>query len=61
MAPPISVDPAALARIGNTVGGEGEAIVAAVGSLDAALSGAGAMFGHDGSRVWWVRPWVRRC
>lgn len=47
MAPPISVDPTALAGIGTTVGGEGDAIAAAVGALDAALSGSDAMFGHD--------------
>lgn len=41
------MDPAALATIGTTVGGEGDAIAAALGSLDASLSGAGAMFGHD--------------
>jgi uncharacterized membrane protein YgcG len=43
----MSVDPSALSATGGTVGGEGDAIAAAVGSLDSALSGAGAMFGHD--------------
>ncbi|MEU0495670.1 hypothetical protein [Mycobacterium sp. NPDC006124] len=47
MTAPISVDPSALAAIGSTVGGDGDATAAAVGALDAGLSGAGAMFGHD--------------
>ncbi|KQY04348.1 hypothetical protein ASD37_20685 [Mycobacterium sp. Root135] len=47
MAPPITVDPTALAAIGTTVAGEGDAVAAAVGSLDSSLSGAGALFGHD--------------
>lgn len=41
------MDPAALAAIGTSVAGEGDAIAAAVGSLDSSLSGAGALFGHD--------------
>ena len=36
-----------MAAIGTTVAGEGDAIAAAVGSLDSSLSGAGALFGHD--------------
>jgi hypothetical protein len=44
---PLSVDPTALAATGVTVGGEGDAVATAIGALDAALSGAGAMFGHD--------------
>lgn len=47
MTAPLSVDPTALAVAGSTVGGEGDTIATAVGTLDAALSGAGAMFGHD--------------
>lgn len=41
------MDPSALAAIGSTVAGDGDATAAAVGVLDAGLSGAGAMFGHD--------------
>jgi hypothetical protein len=44
---PISVDPSALAATGGTIGGEGDGVAAAVGALESALSGAGAMFGHD--------------
>ena len=47
MTAPLAVDPSALAGIGGTVGGDGESVAAAVGSLSSALSGAGAMFGHD--------------
>lgn len=36
-----------MAGIGTTVAEEGDAIAAAVGSLDSSLSGAGALFGHD--------------
>lgn len=45
------MDPAALAGIGTTVAGEGDAIATAVGSLDSSLSGAGALFGHDAAGV----------
>ena len=51
MTAPISVDPSALASIGTTVGGEGDGISAAIGSIDSGLSGARAMFGHDAAGV----------
>lgn len=51
MTAPISVDPSALAATGVTVAGDGDGISAAIGSLDSALSGAGAMFGHDAAGV----------
>ena len=47
MTAPLAVDPPALAATGGTVSGDGDSIAAAVGSLSSALSGAGALFGHD--------------
>ena len=51
MTGPYAVDPAGLAATGGTVGGEGDAIASAVGALNSALSGSGAMFGHDAAGI----------
>lgn len=47
MTAPLAVDPPALSAAGGTVSGDGDSIAAAVGNLSSALSGAGALFGHD--------------
>lgn len=47
MTGPYAVDPAALSAMGGSVGDEGDAIASAVAALNSALSGSGAMFGHD--------------
>lgn len=47
MTAPITVDPVALAGIGSAVATDGVTVATAVQTLSAALSGPGALFGHD--------------
>ncbi|TRW86178.1 hypothetical protein FK535_06790 [Mycolicibacterium sp. 018/SC-01/001] len=47
MTAPITVDPVALAGIGSAVATDGVTVATAAHMLSTALSGAGAMFGHD--------------
>ncbi|KMO69251.1 hypothetical protein [Mycolicibacterium obuense] len=47
MTAPITVDPVALAGMGAAVATDGVTVATAVHTLSAALSGAGALFGHD--------------
>lgn len=51
MTAPIAVDPSALAATGTTVNSEGDAAAAATQTLSSALSGAGALFGHDSAGI----------
>ena len=51
MTAPITVDPTTLSTTGATVSSEGDAAAAAVTALSSALSGAGALFGHDAAGV----------
>lgn len=44
---PIVVDPHLLTGVGGAVGGVGDELAAAVGTLGSALAGCGAMAGHD--------------
>jgi hypothetical protein len=48
---PIAVDPSALAASGATVSSEGDAVATATQTLSSALSGAGALFGHDSAGI----------
>ena len=47
MTAPITVDPVALAGMGAAVATDGVTVATAVHTLSTALSGAGALFGHD--------------
>jgi hypothetical protein len=48
---PIAVDPSALAATGRSVSSEGDAAATATETLSSALSGAGALFGHDSAGI----------
>ncbi|HKP39615.1 ADP-ribosyltransferase [Mycobacterium sp.] len=51
MTSPIAVDPSALAAAGRNVSSEGDAAATATQTLSSALSGAGALFGHDSAGI----------
>lgn len=51
MTSPIAVDPSTLAATGKSVSSEGDAAATATQTLSSALSGAGALFGHDSAGI----------